>query len=83
MKIDLLDTPTAVEIRVDGSKRDIACLKEPIRLRAGKHELEVASNNFETLTQSFTVRRGDTETLHISFDHALSVKASPSAAAAN
>src|SRR5262249_43272646 len=55
-----------VEIKVDGETVKISGLGEPIRLRAGKHHLLVTSGNFETVSESFTVSKGNNPVLKVS-----------------
>jgi serine/threonine protein kinase len=65
IKIELSDSSAAVEIKVDGDTVSIDGLDEPLRLKAGDHELIVTGKNFQTATKSFTVKRGDNPVLHI------------------
>jgi formylglycine-generating enzyme required for sulfatase activity/serine/threonine protein kinase len=65
VKIELSDPQAAVEVKVNGQQIEIAGLDEPLRLRTGEHGLVVSGPDFETVTRSFTVKRGSEETLRI------------------
>ena len=54
-----------MEVKVDGNTIDIVKLREPLRLRVGEHGLLVGEGDFETVTESFTVKRGKTATLRV------------------
>ncbi len=69
VKIEFDDPNPNVQVRVDGNNIDIAGLEEnPLRLSAGEHGLEVTSGEFMTVTQSFTVRRGEQEIVRITLE---------------
>ncbi|MCY2987933.1 MAG: serine/threonine-protein kinase, partial [Planctomycetota bacterium] len=65
VKIELSDPNAEVQVQVDGDTIDITGLKEPLRLRVGAHELEVSCTEFQTLTKSFTVRRGQEDVVKV------------------
>jgi hypothetical protein len=65
IKIELSDPKAEVEVKVDGDTVTLTGLDEPLRLKVGDHNLIVSGKNFETNTQSFTVKRGDNAVLHI------------------
>lgn len=68
VKIELSDPAAQVEVKVDGDVIDIARLKEPMRLKVGEHDLLVASGDYQTVSKSFTVRRGSNEVLPVSLE---------------
>ncbi len=68
IKIEFDDPNPNVQVRVDGNNIDIAGLEKPLRLSAGEHGLEVTSGEFMTVTQSFTVRRGEQEVVRITLE---------------
>ncbi len=57
-----------VEVEIDGDNIDIAGLEDPLRLSVGEHGLEVTSDKFKTFTNSFTVRRGEQELVHVTLE---------------
>jgi hypothetical protein len=60
-----LDGPRAgVEVQVDGEPIDSA-VKEPLRLRPGKHHLLVTGKKIQPVSTSFTVGRGDNPVLRV------------------
>jgi formylglycine-generating enzyme required for sulfatase activity len=68
IKIQLSDPKAEVQVKLDGQTIEIAGLKEPLTLKAGEHGLVVTSGEFETVTQSFTVRRGDNPVLYVALE---------------
>lgn len=68
VKVEMADPTAKVAIKVDGDALEIRGLGEPLRLRAGPHDLEVTSNEFQTFTRSFTVKRGATEVLRVTLE---------------
>jgi hypothetical protein len=61
-----LDDPRAhVDVQVDGESIDSAGLDEPLRLRPGKHHLLVTGRKIQTVSESFTVARGDNPVLRV------------------
>jgi predicted Ser/Thr protein kinase len=61
-----LDDPRAhVDVQVDGESIDSAGLDEPLRLRPGKHHLLVTGTKIQTVSESFTVARGDNPVLRV------------------
>ncbi len=65
VKIELSDPPAEVEVKMNGQQIEIAGLDQPLRLRTGEHDLVVSGSDFETVTRSFTVKRGGEDTLRI------------------
>jgi formylglycine-generating enzyme required for sulfatase activity len=65
VKIELSDPQADVDIRVDGDDIHLEGLGEPLRLRTGDHQLVVTGQDFETVTRSFTVKRGKEEPMRI------------------
>lgn len=57
IRIELSDPNANVEVKVDGTI-DVTNLDEPLRLKAGEHGLVVTGKNYETISKSFTVKRG-------------------------
>ncbi len=68
VKIELSDPKARVEVKVDGDVIDIAGLKEPLRLKAGEHGLLVTSGDYQSVSKSFTVRRGQEEILRVTLE---------------
>lgn len=65
IKIVLSDPKADIEVKVDGDVVEITGPEGVIRLRPGEHELVVIGPNYETVCQSFTVRRGDNPALQV------------------
>ncbi len=65
VKIELSDPKAQVEVKVDGDTIDIAGLKEPLRLKLGEHNLSVTSGDYQSVSESFTVRRGQQEVVRV------------------
>jgi formylglycine-generating enzyme required for sulfatase activity/serine/threonine protein kinase len=65
VQIELSDPNAHVEVRVDGDAIHLTGIGQPLRLRTGEHQLVVTGQDFETVTRSFSVRRGSTEPLRI------------------
>jgi formylglycine-generating enzyme required for sulfatase activity/serine/threonine protein kinase len=63
VKIELSDPSAKVTVKVDGDTVEIAGLKDPLTFKAGPHDLLVTSGEFKTVTQSFTVQRGENPVL--------------------
>jgi formylglycine-generating enzyme required for sulfatase activity/serine/threonine protein kinase len=61
--IELPDVESDVEIRINGEAIPLADLQKPVRLRTGKHELQLIRNGHEPVVRSFTVKRGRLETV--------------------
>ncbi len=68
VRIELSDPKAQVEVKVDGDVIDIAGLKEPLRLKAGEHGLLVTSGDYQSVSKSFTVRRGQEEILRVTLE---------------
>lgn len=66
IKITLSDPTANVQVKVDGEEVEITGLEKPLRLRAGRHALEITSPDFKTISKNFTVRRGPNDVLEIS-----------------
>jgi hypothetical protein len=65
VRIELDDPRAAVEVQVDGERRDPAGLGEPLQLPAGRHQLLVTSGRFKSVSESFTVEAGDNTVLRV------------------
>jgi WD40 repeat protein/predicted Ser/Thr protein kinase len=65
IKIELSDPTAQVEVKVDGDRLDITGLAQPLSLRAGPHGLEVTGKDFESISQSFTVKRGNNPVVRV------------------
>jgi hypothetical protein len=65
VKIELSDQAAKVNVQVDRSTIAIAELKEPLRLKAGRHRLIVTSRGFSTVVKSFEVKRGSLEIVKV------------------
>ena len=68
IKIELSDPSAKDEVEIDGDTVEIAGLKDPLKLKAGPHELLVTSREFKTMTQSFTLRRGGNPVLTVTLE---------------
>ena len=68
VKIELSDLAAQVTVKVDGDVIDIAGLKEPLRLKAGGHDLLVTSGNYQSVSKSFSLRQGEHEVLHVTLE---------------
>ncbi len=68
VKIELSDPKAQVEVKVNGDVIDIAGLKEPLRLKAGEHGLLVTSGDYQSVSKSFTVRRGGEDVLRVTLE---------------
>jgi hypothetical protein len=68
VKIELSDPQADVQIKVDGN---VVTLKSPdgtVTLKPGKHEMEVTSDTFKTVTKSFTLKRGKNESVVVTLE---------------
>ena len=65
VKIDISDPSANVSVKVDGETIEITGLEKPLKLKAGPHGLLITSSDYETVTNSFTVRRGENAVLKI------------------
>jgi hypothetical protein len=65
VKIELSDPNAKVEVQVDGETISLTGLEHPIRLRVGEHGLVVTGEDYETVTQTFTVKRGPEQPLKV------------------
>ncbi|MEI8376532.1 MAG: formylglycine-generating enzyme family protein, partial [Planctomycetota bacterium] len=65
VKIEFSNSKAQVEVKVDGEVIDIVGLKEPLRLKVGEHDLLVTSGDYQSVSKSFTVRRGGEEVLRV------------------
>ena len=65
VKIELSDPAAKVQVQVDGETIAVTGLDRPLRLRPGAHGLVVTGDDFETVTRSFTVKRGSDEPLRV------------------
>ncbi len=68
VRIELSDPGANVEVKIDGKAFDIAGLRDPLQIRPGTHELNVASDRFQTFTRSFSVKRGETEVVRVALE---------------
>ena len=58
VRIELSDPRAQVSVQVDGGRIDIGGLKESLRLRVGEHKLRVEAGEYQSVSESFTVRSG-------------------------
>lgn len=65
IKIELNGPKANVEVRIDGAQIDTWRLDEPLRLGAGDHVLAIRGKDIQSVSQSFTVRRGDNAVLRV------------------
>ncbi|MFO0878116.1 MAG: family 16 glycoside hydrolase [Gemmataceae bacterium] len=63
--IEFSDPKAPVEVKLDGEKVELAGLDRPLKLQAGEHGLTVTGADFETVTRSFTVKRGEKQVVQI------------------
>jgi len=68
IRIELSDPAATVEVRVDGDVVSLTGLAEPLHLKATEHELIVTGETFETLTKTFTVKKGENPVLQVSLE---------------
>jgi serine/threonine protein kinase/HEAT repeat protein len=68
VKIELPDGVTGVTVEVDGEQIDIKGLDEPVRLKPGKHSLEVRGANFKTFTREIVLKRGGKEAVKVTLE---------------
>jgi hypothetical protein len=65
IKIELSDPTAQVEITVDGDTVSVDGLDEPLKLKVGPHDLTITGANFETVTRTFTVKKGNNPLLRV------------------
>jgi serine/threonine protein kinase len=65
IQIELSDSSAGIEVRIDGDTIDITGLDQPIRLKPGEHNILVQGGDFETYSESFTVKRGGNPVMHV------------------
>jgi hypothetical protein len=75
--IELSDPKAKVEVAVDGDRIDLSGLDRPLSLRAGEHGLTVTGADFETVTQSFTVKRAEKQVVRITLKSKPTVAKAP------
>jgi hypothetical protein len=63
--IELNDPAAKVEVKVDGERIDIVSADRPIALKVGEHGLTVTGPDFETVTRSFKVKKGEQEVVKV------------------
>ncbi|MEI8376370.1 MAG: formylglycine-generating enzyme family protein, partial [Planctomycetota bacterium] len=68
VKIEFSNSKAQVEVKVDGEVIDIGGMKEPLRLKVGEHDLLVTSGDYQSVSKSFTVRRGQEEILRVTLE---------------
>ena len=68
VRIAINDVSAPVLVKVDGNTIDIAGLQTPLQLRPGEHELQITGDGFQTISRSFTVRRGDNPAVEITLE---------------
>ena len=76
IRIELNDPGPGVEVKVDGESVEVTGLNEPLRFRAGDHRLLVTAGDYETLSKSFSVRRGKNPILRVELQPKAVAKAS-------
>lgn len=65
VQIELSDPTAAVQVSVDGNSIELSGLDRPLRLTPKEHQLVVTGDGFETVSNSFTVRRGTNTLVHV------------------
>jgi hypothetical protein len=83
VKIELSDPAAKVEVKIDGNAIEINRIREPLRLKAGEHGLEVTSEHFQAVVRSFMVHRGQLEPLRITLPPKQGEEATGSGQSAN
>ena len=68
VKIEISDPNAKVEVKVDGETIQIAAVPDLLTLRVGDHAIQVVSDQFATVTQSFTVRCGALEVVRVTLE---------------
>jgi hypothetical protein len=67
VQITLHNADENVRVFVDGNTIAIDGLSEPLKLKVGEHKLVASSPSFESVTQSFRVKRDETTLLDVRF----------------
>ncbi|HEV3263152.1 MAG TPA: serine/threonine-protein kinase [Gemmataceae bacterium] len=75
IKIELSDPKAQVDIKVDGDTVQLSAVDQTIRLRPGKHGLEVTGKDYRTVSKEFTVVRGDNRVLQVALEPVAPAKA--------
>jgi serine/threonine protein kinase len=65
VKIALSEPRANVQVRVDGNTITPVALRQPLRLRAGQHEIVVTGEAFETVAHPVRIREGAEDSLAI------------------
>jgi hypothetical protein len=63
--VELSDPAAPVEVKVDGEKIELAGLDRPVSLTAGEHGLTVTGADYEIVTQTFTVKKGEKQVVKV------------------
>src|SRR5262249_42737170 len=63
--VELSDPAAQVEGKVDGEKVEPAGQSRPLSVTAGEHGLTVTGADYETVTQSFTVTKGEKQVVKV------------------
>jgi predicted Ser/Thr protein kinase len=67
LQLQLDDPRGEFEVRVDGQPIERTRLGEPLRFRTGEHHLLVTGSQIQSVSESFTVVRGDNPVLRVRF----------------
>jgi len=67
VQITLHNADENVKVSLDGDTISSDGLNEPLKLKGGEHNLVASSPNFETVTQSFQVEKGETTVVDVTF----------------
>jgi hypothetical protein len=81
VRVELNDPRAAVEVQVDGQRVERAGLDEPLWLRAGTHHLLVTGSTVESVSESFSLARGDNRVLTVKLVRRMDTTAGPTSAA--
>jgi serine/threonine protein kinase len=73
IKIELSDPAADVQIKVDGDVVTLTSPERTLTLRPGKYEMEVAGDDFRTITRVLTLKRGVNPPIHITLEPKLPV----------
>jgi predicted Ser/Thr protein kinase len=63
--VELSDPAAPVGVKVDGEKVELPGQDWPLSLTAGEHVLTVTGTDYETATQSFTVKKGEKQVVKV------------------
>jgi serine/threonine protein kinase len=77
VRIRLPEGVTGVTVQMNGETIDINGLDEPIRLKPGKHHLEVRGKSFKTYTRWIRLTRGGEEVVEVTLEPLVASRKEP------